>query len=69
MIADGELAVHPLDSVDLAKSAAQLRKTHSIKMPDALILASARSLGAHFLSFDRDLIRVAKKVVAASIPE
>jgi predicted nucleic acid-binding protein len=63
-----EIEVVPLDSVDLAKNAARLRKEHFLTLPDALILASAIRQEAHLLTHDTDLLKKAKRFLKATDP-
>lgn len=52
--------VAPL-TADLAESAAALRARHKrLRLPDALVLACARELGASLLTFDRRLAAAAR---------
>jgi predicted nucleic acid-binding protein len=45
---------------ELGRSAAQLRAAHSaLRLPDALMLATARARGADLLTFDAPLARLA----------
>ncbi len=45
---------------EIGRSAAQLRAAHSaLRLPDALVLATARARGAHLLTFDGPLARLA----------
>jgi predicted nucleic acid-binding protein len=46
----------------IAERAAELRARHSrLRLPDAIVLATARELGGRLLSYDRRLSRLARK--------
>jgi len=46
-------------SGDVKKAAIELRRRHSIKLPDAIVAASAFVLGAELLTNDLQLLRIA----------
>jgi predicted nucleic acid-binding protein len=55
------IAVTPLTAA-IAERAARLRVQHErLRLPDALVLATARELDADLLSYDDQLSRVAKR--------
>lgn len=55
------IAVVPLTAT-IAEHAAQLRAKHvRLRLPDAIVLASARELGGELLTYDRSLARLAAK--------
>jgi predicted nucleic acid-binding protein len=57
-IAESGLRVVPL-TADIARQAANLRAKHaSLRLPDALVLATAVTHGASFLSLDHSLQRI-----------
>lgn len=46
----------------IAERAAELRAKHDrLRLPDAIVLATARELGAHLLTYDDSLAHIAKK--------
>jgi predicted nucleic acid-binding protein len=47
----------------IAVRAAELRAHHDrLRLPDAIVLATARELGAQLLTYDANLAKIAKKV-------
>ncbi len=47
-------------TASIAETAAELRAEHrNLRLPDAIVLATARRLGAGLLSYDRSLARLA----------
>jgi predicted nucleic acid-binding protein len=47
----------------IAVRAAELRAHHDrLRLPDAIVLATARELGAQLLTYDAGLAKIAKKV-------
>lgn len=67
-IKSGELEVLFLDSVEDAIAAGNLRKRHSLGLPDALILASALRARAHLLTHDEVFLNKVKVFLPASDP-
>lgn len=51
----GEIGVIPFDKVSVAESAADLRKKHGLKMPDAIVAAAAKERHLTLFTFDREL--------------
>ena len=60
----GTMTVVQLPS-DVRDEAARIRRDHGLKLPDAIIAATALVLGAELLSNDRQMARVPNLVVAA----
>ncbi len=55
------IAVTPLTAA-IAERASELRAGHqSLRLPDAIIVATARELGGELLSYDRGLAQIARK--------
>jgi predicted nucleic acid-binding protein len=55
------IKVTPLTAT-IAERAAELRARHErLRLPDAMVLASARELGAGLLSYDHRLVQLARK--------
>ncbi len=55
------IAVTPLTAA-IAERASELRACHQrLRLPDAIILATARELGGELLSYDRGLAQIARK--------
>jgi predicted nucleic acid-binding protein len=54
----GNVAVVELTG-DVKKAAIELRRRHAIKLPDAIVAASALVLGAELLTNDQQLLRIA----------
>jgi predicted nucleic acid-binding protein len=44
---------------DVKKAAIELRRRHGVKLPDAIVAASALVLGAELLTNDQQLLRIA----------
>jgi predicted nucleic acid-binding protein len=54
------ISIVPL-SARIAEQAAELRASHDrLRLPDAIVLATARDLGGRLLSYDRRLSRLAR---------
>lgn len=51
----GEIGVIPFDKVSVAESAADLRNKHGLKMPDAIVAATAKERHLTLFTFDREL--------------
>lgn len=51
------IAPHELDAVELAR----LRAASGLKMPDCIVVATARSLGTTIVTFDRRLAQTANQ--------
>lgn len=46
----------------IAEHSAEIRASHDrLRLPDAIVLATARELGAQLLTYDDNLLKVAKK--------
>lgn len=55
------ITVAPL-TADIAEQAAELRARHRrLRLPDAIVLATAKELGCEMLSYDRQLARLARR--------
>lgn len=55
------IEVTPLTAA-IAERSAELRARHErLRLPDAMVLASAHELGAELLSYDRRLVQLARK--------
>jgi predicted nucleic acid-binding protein len=55
------ITVTPLTAT-LAEQAAELRARHErLRLPDAIVLATARELGGELLSYDRQLAQLARR--------
>lgn len=67
-IGSEELEIFFLDSVEGAKKAASIRKTHKLALPDALILATAARSGAVLLTHDRTFLDTANIFVKGIDP-
>lgn len=63
-----ELEVIFLDAVEDAFEAGAMRMKQNLSLPDALILASAIRVGAHFITHDGTLLKKAKTFLKASDP-
>lgn len=68
LVEAGELVIHYFDDLNLSRATAALRRDHKIKLPDALILATALETGSHLLTGDLDLLTKARKIVPAKNP-
>ncbi len=68
LIESEELEVCYFDDLEIAKSAAKLRKEVGVKLPDALILAMAIRLEAHLLTCDQNLLKKSRGLLKASDP-
>lgn len=49
--------------LDVREEAARIRRDHGLKLPDAIIAATAKTIGAEPLSNDRQMARVPDLVV------
>jgi predicted nucleic acid-binding protein len=55
------ITVAPLTAA-IAEQASQLRARHErLRLPDAIVLATARELGGELLSYDRYLVQLARR--------
>jgi predicted nucleic acid-binding protein len=60
--ADFGIRIEPL-TAEVAERAARLRAQHrSLRLPDALVLATAEALDAHVLTCDRTWVRLSRRV-------
>lgn len=60
LIDDAGISIEPIDRRSAACAAALRVRHRSLRLPDALALSTALDHDAEFLTFDRDLLRVAK---------
>jgi len=67
-IESGELEILYLDSPEIAFAAGCLRKRNSLKLPDALILATALQWRAHLLTQDQAFLQRARTFISVTNP-